>query len=695
MPCVSQSDAANFWPMNIHSFDLQPNQLPAFDTLDPQNHIQALEELMAQAKHDIAERLQQPVFTWDNLMQPLAMIDEALSRLWGPVSHLHAVNNTETIRPIYQQGIQLMTAWGSWIAQQQALYQAVLSLAESTAFTSLSPAQQATIEHTLRDFRLAGSALEGEAKARFASIKMQMAELTTAFEQHVLDATRAFELLLIDAQDLDGLPASVRDGAAQRAAEADKTGWLFTLDIPSYLPFMQYATSRSLRKTMYDAYVSRASEGDFDNTQVIEDILRLRQESAALLGFEHYAAYSLADKMANSVEEVLAFLRDLASKARMMAQQDLTELAAYAKDELGIDKLEAWDVAYVSECLRQARYALSQEDLKPWFPEHHVKQGMFNLAEQLYQIRIQRADAPVWFERVEYYDVYDLNGHKKAGFYLDPYARQGKRGGAWMDECLVGWRFASGELQYPVAYLVCNFDAPVGDKPALWTHDEVLTLFHEFGHGLHHMMTRIEVRGVSGINGVPWDAVELPSQFMENFCWERAVLDLFAKHYQTDEPLSDVWFEKMTAAKNFHAGLQMLRQIEFSLFDLLVHSAYKPGEEQSVQDVIDAVRQEVAVFTPPAYNKFQNSFSHIFAGGYAAGYFSYKWAEVLSADAYAAFEEAANGGSIINEVVAKRFLDEVLSRGGSRALMDSYQAFRGKAPTVDALLRHNGIQTQQ
>ncbi|OIQ00865.1 MAG: oligopeptidase A [Zetaproteobacteria bacterium CG2_30_46_52] len=668
------------------------NTLPAFDTINPAASITALSESITAAKQDITALLQQADFTWGNLMQPLAIIDETISRLWGPVSHLNSVCSSESIRPVYQEGVSLMTEWGTWIAQQEALYQAVFALSESTEFAALSQAQQTAITHTLRDFRLAGSELKGEAKERFAAIKMEMSKLTTTFGDHVLDATQAFTMLLTDQDDLAGLPESAVAGAAQRAEKADKKGWLFTLDIPSYMPFMMYAKSSPLRQKMYTAFATRASTGDWDNTPVIEKILTLRQECAALLGFEHYAAYSLADKMANSVDEVTSFLRDLAHKSKTMAKHDLAEIYAYAKDKLGMDKVEAWDIAYVSESLRQDLYDLSQEALKPWFPEHHVKQGLFHLAEQLYHIRIKRGEAPVWADAVEYYDVFDAQGHKKAGFYLDPYAREGKRGGAWMDECLVGWRFPDGSLQHPVAYLVCNFDAPVGDKPALWTHDEVITLFHEFGHGLHHMMTNIEVRSVSGINGVPWDAVELPSQFMENFCWERAVLDLFAKHYETGEPLPQAMFEKMTAAKNFHSGMQMLRQVEFSLIDLLLHSAFKAERGQSVQDVIDDVRKEVAVLTPPAFNKFQNSFTHVFAGGYAAGYFSYKWAEVLSSDAYAAFEEAANTEqSIINHDVAKRFLDEVLSRGGSRDMMQSYQAFRGQAPTVDALLRHSGI----
>ncbi|MDQ6984622.1 MAG: M3 family metallopeptidase [Ghiorsea sp.] len=667
------------------------NQLPPFDTLNPEQNIEALEQVLADAKTKIDALASQDDVTWENLMLPLAEIDESISRLWSPVSHLHSVCDSDDIRPVYEQGIQIMTQWGTWIAGHEHLFKAIEKLSQSVDFKGLSQAQQTAVNNTLRDFKLAGSALQGEDKQRFADIKMRLAELGNTFSQHVLDATQVFELLIEDKNKLKGLPESIIEGAAQRAQDNGKQGYLFTLDIPSYLPLMQYLDDSSIRKTMYQAYVTRASEGDLDNAAVIDALLKLRKEMAQLLGFDSYSDYSLADKMASNMAEVTSFLHDLAQKSKKLAQKDLKDLKNYAKNDLNIKKMEAWDMPYVSEKLRQEKYAISQDELKPWFAETNVKQGMFSLAEKLYGIQIKRGKAPVWFESVEYYDVLDAEGNKKAGFYLDPYARKGKRGGAWMDEALVAWRFADGNLQHPVAYLVCNFDAPVGDKPALWTHDEVITLFHEFGHGLHHMMTAVDVREVSGINGVPWDAVELPSQFMENFCWEREVLDLFAKHYETGELLPQDMFEKMTAAKNFQSAMQMLRQIEFSLFDLLLHDDFDPSGTQSVQGLLDEVRAEVAVLSPPAYNKFQNSFSHIFAGGYAAGYFSYKWAEVLSADAYASFEEASKDSSIMNQDVAQRFLAEVLSRGGSRDMMQSYQAFRGKAPTVDALLKHNGI----
>ncbi|MDX8396207.1 MAG: M3 family metallopeptidase, partial [Mariprofundaceae bacterium] len=452
-------------------------------------------------------------------------------------------------------------------------------------------------------------------------------------------------------------------------------------------PFMKYSEKRDLREQMYTAYVTRANDGDLDNTPVIDELLQLRAEAADLLGFDNYGNYSLATKMAGNPNEVTSFLRELAGKSRNMAENEIAELKVFASNELDLDHLNAWDISFASERLRQHTYAISEEELKPYFSEAKVVAGMFRLTEKLYNIQISEGNTKKWHENVKYFDIFDKNDQKIAGFYLDPYARAHKRGGAWMDECTVRWTREDGVLQLPVAYLVCNFDAPIGDQPALWTHNEVITLFHEFGHGLHHMMTKIDVRGVSGINGVPWDAVELPSQFMENFCWERDVVDLVAKHHETGETLPDDLFDRMLAAKNFQAGLQMLRQIEFSLFDFLLHSEFDPNGESSVQDKLDQVRQEVAVLIPPTFNKFQNSFSHIFAGGYAAGYYSYKWAEVLSADAYAAFEEEG----IDNVETAKRFHDCILSIGGSKEMMDAFIDFRSRKPSVKALLRHSGI----
>ena len=664
------------------------SELPLFDQIRPENVLPALNSCLHDNHHEINRLTSIVSPDWKSLMTPLDMLDERLQRSWSPVTHINAVMNSEELRPIYHQGVQKVAAYQTEVAQNEALYSAIKSVGRGADFDAYSDEQKQMLEHTLRDFRLAGAELKGDARARYKKIQMRLSDLTTTFEQHVLDATRGFELLIIDEADLAGLPESVCDAASQRATEADKSGWLFTLDIPSYLPFMQYAENRELRRQIYTAYVTRATGGELDNATVIDEILQLRKEAASLLDFDDYASYSLATKMAETTTEVTQFLRELAAKSRKMAEAEVKELTTFAIKELGLDKLNAWDIPFASEQLRRHTYDISQEELKPYFPAKQVLNGMFKLVEQLYGIEIREGKAPKWHKDVHFFDIFDKKDAKMAGFYLDPYARADKRGGAWMDECVIRWRKPDGSLQLPVAYLVCNFDAPIGDKPALWTHNEVITLFHEFGHGLHHMMTRVDTRGVSGINGVPWDAVELPSQFMENFCWERKVVNLFARHYETGEPLPDTLFDKMLAAKNFQAGMQMLRQIEFALFDMVLHSEHQPSSSESVQDVLDRVRDEVAVITPPEFNRFQNSFSHIFAGGYGAGYYSYKWAEVLSADAYAAFEEEG----IANPETASRFLAAILSVGGSRDLMRSFEAFRGRKPTVDALLRHSGIQ---
>ncbi len=669
-------------------------ELPLFDQIKPEHVLPAIDEELGQARKIVAELTQISDPGWDSLMLPMEVIEERLGRVWGPVSHFNGVCDSDELRPIYQQGVAKMTEWSSELAQNEELYAAIRKVSERDDFALLSEERQQVVNHALRDFKLSGAELEGDAKTRFSEIQMRLSELATNFSQHVMDATRAFELYIEDEADVAGLPESVLASAAQRASQSnkakasEKTGWLITLDAPSYIPFMQFAKNRSLRETMYREYVTRASSGELDNSPVIDETLALRAEAAALLGFEHYAASSLASKMASDLDEVTGFLRELAAKSRPIAQKEFAELQRFADTELGIDELQAWDVAYASEKLRLKTYAISQEELKPYFPEQNVINGMFGLVEKLYGITIrERDDAPVWHGSARYFEVCDASGTQISAFYLDPYARPHKRGGAWMDECIVRWQRPDGQLQLPVAYLVCNFDAPVGDRPALWTHDEVTTLFHEFGHGLHHMLTTVSELGVSGIRGVPWDAVELPSQFMENFCWERQVVDLFAKHYETGDILPDALFNKMLAAKNFQSAMIMLRQIEFSLFDVLVHSQFDVNGDESVQQLLDRVRDEVSVFSPPAFNRFQNSFSHIFAGGYAAGYYSYKWAEVLSADVYATFEEEG----VLNADTAARLRNELLSIGGSREIMDAFVAFRGRKPSVDALLRHWGL----
>jgi len=663
-----------------------PNQLPAFDDIRPEHVLSALHSVLAEARAEIEVLCAIDTPDWTSLMQPLAAMEERISRVWGPVVHLNAVRDCDELRPIYQQGVALMSSWQSELAQNRKLFTAIRALADSETFAELNPQQQQVVTLMLRDFRLAGAELEGPARSRFRDIQMRLSELGTLFEQHVLDATHAFELHLTSDKDIQGLPPSVVAAAEQRAKDSGRGGWLFTLDAPSYIAFMQYAEQRALREAMYRAYVTRASEGELDNGPVINEILCLRQEAAELLGFPHYADWSLATKMARSVEEVTDFLQELAIKSRPFAERDLAELQRFAATELGLSELAAWDIAYASEKLRQKTYAISQEELKPYFPEHHVLAGMFALVEQLYGITIrEEKDVPRWHETVRFFRVF-RETRPVAGFYFDPYARAHKRGGAWMDECLIRWRTPESVLQLPVAYLVCNFDAPVGDKPALWTHDEVTTLFHEFGHGLHHMLTEMDELNVSGIRGVPWDAVELPSQFMENFCWQKEAVQMFARHVETGEMIPDALFARMLAAKNFQSALQMLRQIEFALFDMRLHAGFDPSR-QNVQALLDDVRHEVAVIQPPAFNRFQNSFSHIFAGGYAAGYFSYKWAEVLSADVFAAFEEEG----ILNSDTAERFRRCILSVGGSRDIMQAFIDFRGRKPSVEPLLQHSGL----
>lgn len=663
-------------------------ELPAFTDVRPEHVLPALEKVLADNRAEIDSLTGQNNPDWPSLMSPLEAMEERLQRTWGPVGHLNAVCDSDDLRPVYQKGVMQLSAYQTELAQNEGLYAAIRKLREGDSFTALTDEQKQVIEHALRDFRLAGAELEAIAKQRFKEIQMRLAELGTAFEQHLLDATRAYQLHIEDRSELAGLPDSIMRAATQRAEDENKPGWLFTLDAPSYIPFMQHAEDRELRRQMYIAYVTRASEGVLDNTPVIEETLKLRSEAAELLGFDNYGIYSLATKAAESVNDVTAFLHELAAKSRPMAKQEVAELEDFGRLELGLNALEAWDIAFAAERLRQKKFDFSQEDLKPYFPEGQVLNGLFQTAEKLYGLQItENKTAPTWHRDVRFFDILDRNGQKIAGFYLDAYARPHKRGGAWMDECIIRWKRPDGSLQLPVAYLVCNFSAPVGNNPALWTFDEVLTLFHEFGHGLHHMLTHVESLNVSGIRGVPWDAVELPSQFMENYCWEHEVLDGFARHYQTGETLPAELYEKMHAAKNFHAGMQMLRQVEFALFDFRLHTDFNPNGKMSVQELLDEVRREVAVITPPVFNKFQNSFSHIFAGGYAAGYYSYKWAEVLSADAYAAFEEAG----IFDPETAETFHSNILAIGGSRDIMQAFENFRGRKPTVDALLRHSGL----
>ncbi len=664
--------------------------LPRFTEVRPEHVAHAVDQLLAENRALSARLLTDTSApTWDNFIQPFEDANERLSRAWGQVSHLNAVMNSAELREVYNANLPKVTQYYAEIGQNLALFQKMKAIRNSAEFAALSAARQKVIENELRDFRLGGAELPEEQKARFLAIQEELSGLCARFSDNILDATNAYTWLVEDEAELSGIPADERQVAAEAAQAAGKTGWLFTLKAPSYGPLMQYADNRALRERMYMAYNTRASElgkPELDNTPLMVQILKLRAEEARMLGFANYAELSLATKMASTPQQVQDFLHELAQRARPYAERDLAELREFARAQLGLAELQAWDVSYVSEHLRQQRYAFSEQEVKQYFPEDTVLPGMFKLVETLYGLTVRAAQAPVWHETVRFFDILDTDGKRVGQFYLDMYARSSKRGGAWMDDAITRRRTSSG-IQTPVAYLNCNFAAPVGGKPALFTHDEVITLFHEFGHGLHHLLTQVEDLGVSGINGVEWDAVELPSQFMENFCWEWGVLEDMTRHADTGEKLPRALFDKMLAAKNFQSGLQTLRQIEFSLFDMRLHGNYDPQGTQTILQLLDEVRKEVAVLIPPAFNRFPNSFSHIFAGGYAAGYYSYKWAEVLSADAYSLFEE--NG--VLNLATGIRFRDEILAVGGSRSAMQSFAAFRGREPTIDALLRHSGL----
>jgi oligopeptidase A len=663
--------------------------LPRFAELRPAHVAPAIDQLLAEARAAVERALAAPV-KWESFVEPLEDANERLGRAWGQVAHLHAVLDSPELRDAYNANLPKVTKYWTELGQNEKLFDKYKQLAASSGFPALSAPRKKIVENALRDFRLGGAELPAEKKARYAAIQEALASTAAKFSENVLDATNAFSIV-VDGDRTRGIPEDVLHAAREAAQKEAKQGWKFTLHAPSYLPVMQYGEDRALRETLYRESVTRASEfgkPEWDNTPLIARIVELRRELARLLGYQSYAEVSLVPKMAESPEQVLSFLDDLARRARPFAEKDVAELRAFAREKLGLDALEAWDVAYASEKLRLERYAFSDQEVKQYFPEDVVLAGLFRVAETLYGIAIRPSQAPVWHEDVRFFEVRDRAGALVGQFYLDLYARDTKRGGAWMDDA-ISRRRKGGQVQTPVAYLNCNFSRPIAGKPALFTHDEVLTLFHEFGHGLHHLLTSIEELGVSGISGVEWDAVELPSQFMENFAWEWDVLRHMTRHVDTGAPLPRELFDKMVAAKNFQSGLAMLRQVEFALFDMHLHYDFDPASGRSALQLLEAVREKVAVLRPPAYNRFLNNFSHIFAGGYAAGYYSYKWAEVLSADAYSFFEE--NG--ILDPMTGARFRDEILAVGGSRPAAESFRAFRGREPTVDALLRHNGMST--
>ena len=663
--------------------------LPKFNEVKPEHVSPAIDSLLAEGRtliEALATSTEAP--TWENFALKLEDHSEKISRAWSQVGHMNAVVNSPELREAYNENLAKLTDYGSDLSQDERLYAKYKAIQASAAFTNLTPTQQTIVNHEVRDFKLGGAELPADQKARFKAVSEELSKLGSKFEENIMDNTNDFAHYVENVADLAGLPADAIE-AAQEAAKADgKAGYKFTLHFPSYLPVLQYCDNRALRETLYRAYATRASElskPEWDNTKLISDILKLKKEEAQTLGFNNYAELSLATKMADSPKQVTDFLDTLAKRAKPYAERDMQELTTYAK-KMGIDEMQSWDVAYVSEKLREEKYAFSDQEVKQYFPESKVLAGLFKVTETIFGVQVQKAEAPVWHEDAAFYQINDNTGKPIAYFYLDLYARNNKRGGAWMDEAITRHK-KSGVVELPVAFLTCNFSAPVGGKPALFTHDEVITMFHEFGHGLHHMLTQVDEYGVSGIKGVEWDAVELPSQFMENFCWEWEVLRHMTAHVDTGAQLPRELFDKMVAAKNFQAGMQTVRQIEFSLFDMRLHGDFDPNGKQTALDLIEQVRDEVAVVRPPKWNRFPNSFSHIFAGGYAAGYYSYKWAEVLSADAYSLFEELG----VLSAQAGSRFKDEVLAKGGSRPAMESFVAFRGREPSMDALLRHNGM----
>ncbi|MFB2865934.1 oligopeptidase A [Aeromonas sp. MdU4] len=673
---------------------LTMDSLPPFSQIKPEHVQPAVIQAIADCKQKISDVLaQREPHTWDSLIAPLEEVNDRLSRIWSPVSHLNSVLNSEALREAHDACLPLLSEFQTYVGQHEGLYQAYLALSQSDDFPLLSGAQRKEIQNTLRDFRLSGIGLSAEAQQRYGEIQARLSELASRFSNNVLDATQGWSKLVADAAELAGLPESVLAAARQMAELKGKEGWLFTLDIPSYLPVMMYADNRELRAEMYQAFTTRASDqgpnaGKWDNSAIMSELLTLRSELAQLLGFANYAELSLATKMADKTEQVVSFLTDLAAKSLPQGKTELEEIRTFATEQYGQSELAAWDLAYYAEKLKQHKFSISDEQLRPYFPANKVVKGLFEVVKRVFGMKVrERLGIDTWHPDVRFYDIFDADDELRGSFYLDLYAREHKQGGAWMDVCL-GRRYRQdGSLQNPVAYLTCNFNGPVDGKPALFTHNEVVTLFHEFGHGIHHMLTRIDVAGVAGINGVAWDAVELPSQFLENWCWESEALAFISGHYETGEPLPADLLEKMLTARNFQAAMQMLRQLEFALFDFRLHQEFDPAKPDQLPALLDEVRSQVAVMTPPAFNRFQHSFSHIFAGGYAAGYYSYKWAEVLSADAFSRFEEEG----IFNPATGHAFLKNILEKGGSKEPMELFRAFRGREPQVDALLRHSGI----
>ena len=664
--------------------------LPAFSKIKPEHIKPAVEAVIQTCRETIeaVSKIENP--TWKNFYLPQAAAGDQFSRAWSPVGHLNAVKNSPELREAYQACLPLLSEYSTWAGQHKGLYEGYLKLKNSPAFESYSLAQKKAIENSLRDFELSGISLPEDKQKRYGEISARLSELSSDFSNNVLDATMGWDIVITDESQLKGLPESALEAAKLSAESKGKKGYRFTLEFPSYYPVLTYCENRELREMMYKEYATRASDqgsnaGKWDNSANIDEKLKLRRELAQLLGFATYADYSLATKMAENPQQVVEFLEDLANRARKQAKEELCALKAFANHACS-EQLEPWDIAYYSEKQKQALYAINDEELRPYFPEDRVLSGLFELMKRIFGLRIEeKFGIDTWHKDVRFFQIYDEQGEERGAFYLDLYARENKRGGAWMDDCINQKRFADGSLQKPVAYLTCNFNKPIGNKPALFTHDEVTTLFHEFGHGIHHMLTQIEVGDVAGINGVPWDAVELPSQFLENWCWEEEALAFISGHYETGEPLPKEKLTQLLKAKNFQAAMFVVRQLEFGLFDFRLHLA--EPREGLVLDTLKAVKAEVAIVKTPEWVRTPHSFSHIFAGGYAAGYYSYLWAEVLSADAFSKFEE----DGIFNRETGQSFLDNILTRGGSEEPMVLFERFRGRKPTLDALLRHKGI----
>ncbi|EGU36820.1 oligopeptidase A [Vibrio ichthyoenteri ATCC 700023] len=668
--------------------------LPPFSQIKPEHIKPAVEQAISDCREKIEQVLAgntEP--TWDNLVAPIEEVDDRLSRIWSPVSHMNSVMNSEALREAYESCLPLLSEYGTWVGQHKGLFEAYKAIKASAAFAELNQAEQKTITDALRDFELSGIGLPVEEQRRYGEISKRNSELGSQFSNNVLDATMGWTKHVTDEKELAGMPESAL-AAAQAAAQAkDLEGYLLTLDIPSYLPVMTYCDNQALRQELYEAYVTRASDrgpnaGKWDNSEIIAEKLKLRHEVARMLGFATYSEKSLATKMAENPQQVLGFLNDLATKVKPQGEREVEELRQFAKSECGVEELNLWDIAYYSEKQKQNLFQISDEELRPYFPEQKAVSGLFEVLHRVFGMQVtERQGVDTWHESVRFFDIFDSDGTLRGSFYLDLYAREHKRGGAWMDDCRGRRVTLSGDLQTPVAYLTCNFNRPVGDKPALFTHDEVVTLFHEFGHGIHHMLTQVSTGAVSGINGVPWDAVELPSQFLENWCWEEEALAFISGHYQTGEPLPKEMLDKMLAAKNFQSAMFILRQLEFGLFDFTLHAEYEPEVGPRVLETLAEVKAKVAVLPSLEWNRFSHSFSHIFAGGYSAGYYSYLWAEVLSSDAFSRFEEEG----IFNPETGKSFLNNILEMGGSEEPMELFKRFRGREPEIDALLRHAGI----